>query len=413
MILALGVLAAVSLVIWIYLVLGRGLFWAADQELEPDLPDPAEWPGVVALVPARNEAGVIGETLDTLLEQDYPGLFQVILIDDHSEDGTARVARKLAKQSKHAERLHVVESDPLPSGWSGKMWALGQGWAHAQVRAPEARYLWLTDADIAHWLQNLRDMVAKAEADKLDLVSVMPLLSCESWWERLLIPPFVFFFQKLYPFRWVNNPKRQTAAASGGSILVNLEALNAAGDFRSVKGELIDDCALAARIKAVARKRDRGIWLGLGPEAESIRPYDELSDIWRMVARSAYTQLGCSPLRLLGTVFGMCLAYLLPPIAVLTGAYAGMFLPITDFGAAFGAVVCGMTAWGLMALAAWPTYRRYGQPVALTLLLPLPALLYTLMTVDSARRHIGGRGGEWKGRTQATMVGLEDQAVGR
>jgi hopene-associated glycosyltransferase HpnB len=313
MVLALAGLAAVSLFIWIYLVLGRGLFWAADQELEPDLPDPAEWPSVVVLVPARNEAKVIGETLDTLLEQDYPGPFQVILIDDHSEDGTASAARTIAKRSKHAERLHVVESDPLPPGWSGKIWALGQGWAHAQVRAPEARYLWLTDADISHWLQNLRDLVAKAEADKLDMVSVMPLLSCESLWERLLIPPFVFFFQKLYPFRWVNNPKRRTAAASGGSMLVNLEALNAAGDFRSIKGELIDDCALAAGIKAVARKRGRGIWLGLGPEAESVRPYDGLKDIWRMVARSAYTQLGCSPLRLLGTVIGMILTYLVPP----------------------------------------------------------------------------------------------------
>jgi hopene-associated glycosyltransferase HpnB len=408
MVWTLGVLAAVSLVIWIYLVLARGLFWAADQELEPDLPDPADWPGVVALVPARNEAEVIGETLDTLLEQDYPGSLQIILVDDHSEDGTARAARALARQSKNVDRLHVVESDPLPSGWSGKTWALAQGWAHAQARAPEARYLWLTDADIAHWLQNLRDLVAKAEAEKLDLVSIMPLLSCESWWERLLIPPFVFFFQKLYPFRWVNNPKRQTAAASGGCILVNLEALNAAGDFRSIKGELIDDCALAARIKAVARERGRGIWLGLGPEAESIRPYEGLMDIWHMVARTAYTQLDCSRRLLFGTVVGMFLTYLVPPIAVLAGTFAGMFLPIENFGAAFGAVVAGMTAWGLMALAAWPTFQRYGQPVALTLLLPLAALLYTLMTLDSARRHRSGRGGEWKGRVQAAMAGLED-----
>jgi hopene-associated glycosyltransferase HpnB len=404
----LGALATVSLVVWIYLLLFRGWFWAADQELDPDQAEPVEWPGVVALVPARNEADVIGETLDTLLDQDYPGPFQIVLIDDHSDDGTARTARAVAKQSGRAERFHLARGEPLPAGWSGKVWAQAQGWAQAEVLAPEARYLWLTDADIAHWLQNLRALVAKAEADKLDLVSVMPLLSCDTWWERLLIPPFVFFFQKLYPFRWVNDPKRRTAAASGGCVLVNLEALNAAGDFRAIKGELIDDCALAARIKTAARKRGRGIWLGLGPEAESVRPYEGLRDIWRMVARSAYTQLGCSRRRLFGTVIAMLLTYMVPPVAVLAGTYAGMFLPIEDFGAAFGAVVAGMTAWGLIALAAWPTFQRYGQPVALTLLLPLAALLYTLMTLDSARRHRAGRGGEWKGRVQTATAGLED-----
>jgi len=404
----LSILAVSSVAIWIYLILARGFFWAADQELEAEIPDPAEWPGVVAIVPARNEAGVIDETLDTLLEQDYPGPFQVILIDDDSEDGTARAAKAVARQSKHGERLHVVASEPLPDGWSGKVWAQAQGWAQAEVLAPETRYLWLTDADIAHWLQNLRGLVAKAEAEKLDMVSVMPMLSCESWWERLLIPPFVFFFQKLYPFRWVNNPKRRTAAASGGCILVNLEALNAAGDFRAIKDALIDDCALAAEIKAAARKRRRGIWLGLGAEAESIRPYEGILDIWRMVARSAYTQLEHSPKQLTLAVIGMLLTYVMPPIAFLGGTYAGMFLPIADFGVAFAAVVAGMTGWGLMALAAWPTYRHYGQPVWLTLLLPLAGLFYTLMTLDSARRYRAGYGGEWKGRTQAAMAGLED-----
>jgi hopene-associated glycosyltransferase HpnB len=405
---ALSILAISSAGIWIYLILGRGFFWASDQELEVDAPEPAEWPGVVAIVPARNEARVIGETLDTLLEQDYPGNFRVILIDDHSEDGTARAAKALARQSKHAGRLHVAASEPLPAGWSGKVWAQAQGWAQAEVLAPDARYLWLTDADIAHWLQNLRGLVAMAEAEKLDMVSLMPMLSCDSWWERLLIPPFVFFFQKLYPFRWINDPKRRTAAASGGCVLVNLEALNAAGDFRAIKDALIDDCALAARLKAAARKRGRGVWLGLGSEAESIRPYEGLADIWRMVARSAYTQLDHSPRLLLGTVIGMLLTYAMPPLAFLGGTYAGMFLPIEDFGVAFAGVVAGMTAWGLMALAAWPTYRHYAQPAWLTLLLPLAALFYTLMTLDSARRHRAGRGGEWKGRVQTAMAGLED-----
>ncbi len=404
----LSALALLSVGIWIYLILARGFFWAADQELEGDAPDPAEWPTVVAIVPARNEAEVIGETMDTLLEQDYAGPFQIVLVDDHSDDGTAKEARALARQSRHGERLHVAASEPLPEGWSGKVWAQAQGWAQAEVLAPDARYLWLTDADISHWLQNLSSMVAKAEHEKLDMVSLMPMLSCESWWERLLIPPFVFFFQKLYPFRWVNDPKRRTAAASGGCVLVNLEALNAAGDFRAIKDALIDDCALAARLKAVARKRRRGIWLGLGTEAQSIRPYDSLGDIWRMVARTAYTQLGQSRWLLLGTVLGMLLTYLMPPIAFLGGTYAGMFLPIQDFGIAFVAVVAGMTGWGLMALAAGPTYRHYDQPAWQTLLLPLAALLYTLMTIDSARRHRAGRGGEWKGRVQAATVGLED-----
>jgi hopene-associated glycosyltransferase HpnB len=404
----LSILAVSSVAIWIYLILARGFFWAADQELEGDARDPAEWPGVVAIVPARNEARMIDETMDTLLEQDYAGPFQIVLIDDHSEDDTARVARDLARQSRHAERLHVVASEPLPDGWSGKVWALAQGWAQAEVLAPEARYLWLTDADISHWLQNLNGLVAKAEDEKLDMVSLMPMLSCESWWERLLIPPFVFFFQKLFPFRWVNDPKRRTAAASGGCVLVNIEALNAAGDFRAIKDALIDDCALAAQLKAVAQKRGRGIWLGHGTEAQSIRPYDGLADIWRMVARTAYTQLDQSPRLLLGTVLGMLLTYVMPPFAFLGGTYAGMFLPIQDFGIAFIAVVAGMTGWGLMALAAGPTYRHYDQPAWLTLLLPLAALLYTLMTLDSARRYRAGRGGEWKGRAQAATAGLED-----
>ncbi len=404
----LSIPAILAVAIWIYLILARGFFWAADQELEGDAPDPAEWPSVVAIVPARTEAEVIGESLDTLLEQDYAGSFKVILVDDHSEDGTARAAKAVARQSKHRERLHVVASEPLPAGWSGKVWAQAQGWAQAEVLAPGARYLWLTDADIAHWLQNLSGLVAKAEAEKLDMVSLMPMLSCESWWERLLIPPFVFFFQKLYPFRWVNDPKRRMAAAAGGCVLVNLEALNAAGDFRAIKDALIDDCALAGEIKAVARERGRGIWLGLGNEAESIRPYESIFDIWRMVARSAYTQLGHSPKQLAAAVIGMLLTYVMPPIAFLGGTYAGMFLPIQDFGVAFAAVVAGMTGWGLMALAAWPTYRHYGQPVWATLLMPLAGLLYALMTLDSARRHRAGRGGEWKGRVQAATAGLED-----
>lgn len=399
------VAAILSLFIWFYLITLRGWFWRGDEEFDPDSPEPAAWPSVVALVPARNEAEVIGEALESLLTQDYPGDFHVIVIDDESEDGTADQARATAKACHKVDRLTVVAAEARPPGWTGKLWALAQGRKQALALAPDARYLWLADADIAHWGQNLRALVAKAEDEKLDMVSLMAMLTCESFWERLLIPPFIFFFQKLYPFGWVNDPHKPTAAAAGGCVLVNAEALEAAGGFKAIKGALIDDCALAAGLKQGALKRGRGIWLGLCEEAQSLRSYDDLAPIWQMVARTAYSQLGHSLKKLWAAVFGLLLTYLAPPLVVLVGVYAGLFLDISHFGITFLAILAGSAAWGLMALAVWPTLMRYEQPVGMALLLPLAALLYLLMTLHSAWRHKRGKGGAWKGRHQTAMGG--------
>jgi hopene-associated glycosyltransferase HpnB len=387
--------AGVSLAIWLYLVALRGGFWRADRRLDADPPAPGAWPAVVALVPARDEAAGIGRAIASLLAQDYPGPLRVVLADDHSVDGTAQIARRAAEIAGQAERFYVVAARPLPAGWSGKPWALNEALARAAAVAPEAAYLWLSDADIEHGPATLRGLVAKAEAERLNLVSLMVALSCRGFWERLLIPPFVYFFQMLYPFPWVNDPRRGAAAAAGGCMLLRRDALARAGGFAAIKGELIDDCALARRIKELPPSEGgadgaRGLWLGLATTSRSIRPYRGLDDIWRMVARSAYTQLRHSPRLLLGTLSGLAVTFLVPPLVGLTAGLHGDNL----------AAIIGFATWSLMAVSAVPTYRLYRQPVWLATFLPLAASFYGAMTLDSALRHWRGRGGAWKGRTQ-------------
>lgn len=387
------VAAGLSLVVWLYLVLLRGGFWRAGERLGETAAIPPAWPEVVAIVPARDEADVIGRSIASLFAQAYPGRLDVVLVDDHSADGTAGAARA-GLSADDAGRLHVVAARDLPPGWSGKVWALAEGRAHAHEVAPEAEYVWLSDADIEHDPDTLQRLVAKAEAERRDLVSLMVTLSSRGLWERLLIPPFVYFFQMLYPFPWVNDPTKRTAAAAGGCVLLRRGALDRAGGFAAIKGALIDDCALARRIKDLAlagEGRGGGIWLGLTTSARSIRPYRGLGDIWRMVARSAYAQLRHSPLLLAGALLGMALTYLVPPLAVLA-------LPLHG---APGAAAAGLGAWLLMALSARPTYRLYGEPAWRCALLPLAAALYCAMTFDSALRHWRGRGGAWKGRVQS------------
>lgn len=382
--------AGLSLAIWIYLLAMRGGFWRAAERLEGEVPTLKDWPGVVAVVPARDEAAVIARAVGSLLGQDYPGPFQVVLVDDHSRDDTAAQARHSAEALGRQERLVVLAGADLPAGWAGKIWAQQQGLDEARRRMPEAGFIWFTDADIEHAPLNLSRLVGKARQDSLDLVSLMVLLTCRSFWERLLIPPFVFFFQKLYPFAWSNDPEARTAAAAGGCMLVAEAALREAGDLAPIKGRVIDDCALAGLIKPVAKARGHRTWVGLTESARSIRPYDRLGEIWRMVARSAYTQLKHSPLLLLGTLLGMVFTYLVPPLALLTLPWHG------DSGAA----ALGLVTWLLMAVAAWPTFKLYHQPRWRTLLLPVAALLYSAMTLDSAIGHWRGRGAAWKGRVQ-------------
>ncbi len=396
------ILAALSLAIWLYLLLFRGGFWRADQRLGTPAPAPDPWPAVAAIVPARDEAEVIGRALGSVLTQDYPGPLHIVVVDDHSRDGTAEEARVAAQASARGEHFELVQARALPPAWTGKLWALAEGQSRAQAAMPEARYFWFTDGDIEHDPTTLRRLVAKADGDALDLVSLMASLSCEGFWARLLIPPFVFFFQKLTPFPWVNDPRKATAAAAGGCILVDAQALDAAGGLASIKGALIDDCALARAIKTEGRVRGRGIWLGLATDSRSIRPYQGLGAIWEMVARCAYTQLRHSPVRLAGTLLAMALTYVVPPVVALGAPLHGQA----------PAAVLGLAAWGLMTGAFWPTLKLYCQPPWLAPLLPLAALFYGAMTLDSALRHGRGKGGAWKGRVQTSTGTVEPPSRG-
>ena len=367
--------------IWIGLILFRGNFWRSDQITSGEAKDLDSWPNVTAVIPARNEAPSIGATVETLLAQDYPGSLSVVVVDDNSDDGTADVARAAA--GDRADKLTVVSGKPLEAGWSGKLWAVSQGIEGATT----SDYIWLTDADITHTPGNLRWLVAKAEVEKLDLVSEMVMLRCESFWERLLIPAFIFFFQKLYPFPQVNNPDHAVAAAAGGCVLVKRKALADAGGIAAIKDKLIDDCALAGIIKA------RGpIWLGLTERAHSLRVYNHLSEIWHMVARTAFVQLDHSVLQLIGTVVGMAIIYLAAPIMAIWSGITGDEL----LGLAGGG------AWLVMAITFLPTLRLYKMNPAWAMALPLAGLIYTAMTVDSARQHWAVRGGAWKGRSYSS-----------
>jgi hopene-associated glycosyltransferase HpnB len=395
-------LMLISLTIWLGLLGFWGQFWQTDQQLEIGETQLKSFPVVCAVVPARNEAQLLPTTLRSLLLQDYPGSFNVFLIDDRSTDGTANFAEGVAHAVGKPQQLHIISGESLPPGWSGKLWAVEQGIKKASLLAPD--YFLLTDADIKHDPGNLRRLVAKAVQEDLDMVSVMVRLRCESFWEKLLIPAFVFFFQKLYPFRWVNNPNNPTAAAAGGSILIAREAIERIGGIEVIRQALIDDCALAQVVKKSGGMGDEGdeennhapcpmpnqgrIWLGLSTLTCSLRPYDSLATIWDMVARTAYTQLNYSPLLLLGTLVGMPLIYLVPPIGVILGAVW------SNWAIAF----TGLLGWLLMTLAYYPTIRFYKCSVWLAFSLPAIAFLYTFMTLDSALRHWQGRGGAWKGR---------------
>ncbi|MEH1914276.1 glycosyltransferase [Nostoc sp.] len=388
-------LMLLSLTIWLGLLCFWGQFWRTDQQLEVTETQLQSLPVVCAVVPARNEAELIPTSLRSLLLQDYPGSFNVFLVDDRSTDRTANFAEGVAHAVGKPQQLHIISGESLPRGWSGKLWAVEQGINSASKFAPD--YFLLTDADIEHDPGNLRRLVAKAVQEDLDMVSVMVRLRCESFWEKLLIPAFVFFFQKLYPFRWVNNPNNPTAAAAGGSILIAREALERIGGIQVIRQALIDDCALAKAVKKSGGQGDREnnpmlsqgrIWLGLSSLTRSLRPYDSLATIWDMVARSAYTQLNYSPLLLLGTLLGMPLIYLAPPICVILGVvWSNWAIALT-----------GILGWLLMTFAYYPTIRFYKCSPWLAFSLPAIAFLYTLMTLDSALRHWQGRGGAWKGR---------------
>jgi hopene-associated glycosyltransferase HpnB len=361
-------LAAVSLAIWLYLLTGHGQFWQSGPSLPPTRPTTA--PAVTIVVPARDEAPHITRALRSLLAQTYPGTFRVVLVDDGSTDGTGEAARSITDP-----RLTIINGVERPVGWSGKLWALSQG-----IDTAESDLLFLTDADIEHQPEHLATLVAKLTTDRLDLVSEMVALNCQSLAEQALVPAFVYFFALLYPFAWVNDAENPSAAAAGGTILIRAETLRDVGGIAAIRGALIDDVTLAGLVK----KRGR-IWLGHSQLAASIRPYPDAASVWRMVARTAYVQLRYSPVLLAGTVLGMAVVFLVPPLATIWG-----------HGASFWA---GAFAWLALSVSFLPTLQRFRLSVAWAPFLPFVALFYTAATVGSAADHIGGRGVQWKRRS--------------
>jgi hopene-associated glycosyltransferase HpnB len=411
-VLGLAIACLVSAAAWVYLVAAHGGFWLTGQRLPAgrrqagrpaDGPQPADWPAVAAVVPARNEADMLPVTLPALLGQQYPGEFRVFLVDDGSDDGTGDVAAELGEKAARdgGAPLTVLAGQPRPDGWAGKVWAMAQGLAAAtgarvtEARVTEARaqgYVLFTDADISWDPAALRDLVRAAEDDDRALVSQMALLRAQTSWERVIVPAFVYFFAQLYPFRRSNRPGTRTAAGAGGCMLVRQDALERAGGLAPIRGALIDDVAFATLLKRDGNR----IWLGLTTDIRSARPYPSLASLWQMIARSAYVQLRYSPALLGCTLAGLLLLYAAPPagviaslIAAATGA-TGTEVTVTG--------LAGLLGWALMAVSYLPMLRLYRLSPLRAPSLPLIAVLYAAMTADSARRHYSGRAVSWRGR---------------
>jgi hopene-associated glycosyltransferase HpnB len=427
------VLAALA---WAYLLAGHGGYWRTDQRLPAPRGDPGgrppgtaprgdpggrppgtaqrgdpggrppgtaprgdppAWPGVAAVVPARNEAAVLPATLPTLLAQQYPGPFEVVLVDDESSDGTARTAAAIGQEAAPGRgALRIVTGRRPPPGWAGKVWAMHQG---LRAVPDDTEYVLFTDADIAYQPETVAALVRAAEADDRVLVSQMALLRAQNGWERLIVPAFVYFFAQLYPFRRVNRPGARTAAAAGGCMLVRRSALEAAGGLEGIRDARIDDVALGRLLKRSAP--GARCWLGLTTSVLSVRPYPRLSGLWDMIARSAYTQLRYSPALLTATIVGLLWLYALPPAAAVGGlaslAAGGGAGPDASSGVWLAAA--GLAGWAIMVVSYLPILRLYRLSPARAPALPVIALMYAAMTADSARRYHAGRGGQWKGRT--------------
>ena len=405
---ALLAISCIALAIWLYLALARGAFWRL-REFDDDSARPEAltvWPRVIAVVPARNEAATIAQVLSSLLKQNYAGELSIVLVDDHSEDATAQIARQAVSELNAESRANICTAPALPPGWTGKLWALHSGTAifgcaPTTSISPGAlttsgtasnspgtptslpAYFWFTDADIVHAPDTLYRLVARAERDHLDLASLMVLLQAKTLPERALIPAFLFFFLKLYPPRWIADPKARTAGAAGGCILLRRDALERIGGFRAISHEVIDDCALACAVKRPGGR----LWMGLTRASVSLRAYTTFAEIRDLIARTAYTQLRYSPPLLLGTLLAMFLTYL-APIALLF-----VHEPVPQ--------ILGACAWLLMSLLYLPTIRFYRLSPAWAATLPLTALFYSYATLLSAARYYLGRGAQWKGRSQA------------
>jgi len=377
------ILSIVAVGIWTYLLLFRGFFWRETVQPAPELALES-WPELVVVTPARNEADVVGQSMAALLAQDYPGVIHIVLVDDDSMDGTSEAAERAAAKSNTQHRLTVVKNTGLAAGWTGKLWAVNRGLMEAERLAPNAKYVLLTDADILHESTSLRQLVGRAERDGLKLVSLMARLKTETLAERALIPAYIFYFQKLYPFAWVSDPGNKMAGAAGGCMLVDRATLNAIGGIAAIRNQLIDDCALGKAIKAKGP-----ISLGLADGVASLRGYPRWTDVWMLIARSAFTQLGFSAAMLVVATVMMLATYVLP-------------LALTFF-AEGPARLLGAIAFVMMVFAYQPTLRYHRLSALWALALPLVASFYAAATIDSAWRYWSGRGGQWKGRLQASQ----------
>jgi hopene-associated glycosyltransferase HpnB len=393
-----NVLGIIALAVWLHLFFGRGWFWRvskvdADRQADEIL---GEWPSVIAVVPARNEAETIGRVVTGLVQQDYPGAFAVVVVDDHSEDGTASIARQVAAENGAEKRVRIVNASELPEGWTGKLWALNEATSYgagtqalmsnggglgASAEVPE--FYWFTDADVNHAPDTLERLVGRAERERLDLASLMVLLEAKTLPERALIPAFLYFFLMLYPPRWIADEELGTAGAAGGCILLRREALRRIGGFVAIRGEVIDDCALARAVKWSGGR----VWMGLTRKSVSLRAYGTLGEIRDLIARTAFTQLRYSVPMLAGTLVGMLLTYVAPVLLL--------------FAHDSTAVTLGSAAWLLMTLSFLPTVLFYRLSAVWAPALPLTAVFYTWATSLSAVRYWMGKGGLWKGRAQA------------
>jgi len=379
--------AAIPLGIWLYLLLLRGRFWRISRVLQPrpalavaDVVASRRARCVIAVVPARNEIEGIGKTVRSLLAQILEVPIHIIIVDDASTDGTAEEARKAADAAGAGARLTVLRGTAPAPGWTGKLWAMSQGVADAVARNPD--FLLLTDADIEYAPGDVAALADKAEAEDLDLASLMVRLSTVTFAERCLIPAFVFFFLKLYPPAWIASPRSVTAGAAGGCMLIRPAALARAGGLAAIRGCIIDDCALARAIKASGGR----IWLGLARQTRSLRVYGTFREIGAMISRTAFNQLRHSYLALAATLLGLAVTYLAPPLLLLAREPVMMGL--------------GAAAWLVMTACYLPMIRLYQVSSAYALILPAVALFYGAATVHSAIQYAAGRGGKWKGRVQ-------------
>jgi len=382
----LTVLSFATLFVWLVLVFFWGKFWQiwesdADRQSSPA---PPTWPSVAAVIPARNEAASIAQVVAALAKLEYPGEFFILIVDDHSEDGTAELARQAAADSGASARVQILSAPPLAPGWTGKLWALNSGVSVAAAANPDL--LWFTDADIAHSPETLRRLVSRAQQNKLDLTSLMVLLESRTLAERLLIPAFLYFFLLLYPPYWIATPRAKTAGAAGGCILLRHSALERIGGLAAIRNELIDDCSLARAVKRSGGK----IWMGLTRASRSLRSYSGFVEIRDMIARTAFTQLRYSALRLLGTLAGLVLTFV-APVVLSFASNARIWLP-------------ALLAWCLMTASFLCTVTYYRLSPIWSPLLPLSALFYSYATLLSAIRYWLGRGAQWKGRSPASAV---------